>query len=106
MAGVGGGGAYAAIAAAGDLRPIDTGMHSLPKVAVPALPPYEWTEMAVSSWIYEHASNAAGDKLLEILKDNRYNPAYLPRPAPACKRRVERRTCMMAGATAKHIRGH
>lgn len=77
-------------ALAGAPRPINTGMHSEPRVDGPAPQSLTWTQAVIYSWLYEYAANAPGDELLSYLKDPRCKLEELCKTADAGKKAVER----------------
>jgi len=73
---------------AGAVRPIDTGIHAMRKIADP-VEPLSFTQRTFGGLIYENASNAFGDKLIAAVKDPRFDASELPVTAKTLKSKIE-----------------
>ncbi len=61
------------VIAIGPTSPVDTGIHAIRKVDAP-VSDLTVSELSVGSWLYEFASNNAGDELIRRLKRPEFNP--------------------------------
>jgi hypothetical protein len=71
------------------LRPINTGLHALPKVALAPVPGLTLTEQVFGGLIYDHLSNSAGDLFIQAVKHPQFNPNDLPDTAATMKQKIE-----------------
>jgi hypothetical protein len=71
--------------------PVHTGMYSRPKGALQPTNALSWTLTAIACWIFMNCSNAAGDELIENLRDDRFNVADLACTSAACIRCIRKR---------------
>ena len=71
------------------LRPINTGLHALPKVPPAPIPGLTLTEQLFGGLIYDHLSNSAGDLFIQAVKHAQFNPNDLPDTAATMKQRIE-----------------